>query len=354
MNISTCSEPQAGTDHVFRLPILPQAGAIAWAVAFSVFLPFAAEAQQPGKVHRVALVFTTAPVAEMQAPEPAHPYPRAFLRALAALGYTDGRSLVYLPRSAEGKFERLADILKELANLKVDVIVAPGDEIPRRVKQLAPKVPFVMMTIGDPVALGFVNSLAQPGGNITGLTRTTGAEIEGKRVQLLAEAFPNLRRVTLLGREQDWTSPSGQSMRAAARALGVTVAHAAHTPSDYTEAFSALVRDRPDALFVAENTPNFAHRRRIVEFAAQHRLPSIYYTREFVEAGGLMSYGVDLADLYRRAAVYVDRILKGADPATLPVERPNKFEFVVNLKTARALGVSIPPALLLRADEVIH
>jgi putative ABC transport system substrate-binding protein len=319
-----------------------------------VFLPFAAGAQQAGKVHRVALVFTTAPVAEMQGPEPVHPNPRAFLRALAALGYVDGRNLVYLPRSAEGKFERLADILKELVDLKVDVIVGAGDEIPGRVKQLALKVPFVMMSFGDPVALGLVDSLAQPGGNITGLTRTTGAEIEGKRVQLLAEAFPNLRRVTLLGREQDWKSPSGQSFRAAARALGVTVVHAQHTPSDYAQAFAAMVRDRPDAFFVAENTPNFAHRTRIVEFATQHRLPGMYYAREFVDAGGLMSYGVDLADLYRRVAVYVDKILKGARPATLPVERPNKFEFVVNLKTARALGVSIPPALLLRADDVIQ
>ena len=343
MNTSTCSET-----------ILSEARAIASVIAFSVLLPFAAEAQQPDTVRRVALVFTTAPVAEMQAPDPSHPYPRAFLRALAKLGYVDGRNLVYLPRSAEGKFERLADILNELADLKVDVIVAPGDETPRRAKELAPEVPFVMMSIGDPVALGFVRSLAQPGGNITGLTRTTGVEIEGKRVQLLADAFPQIRRLSLLGREQDWNSPSGQSMRAAARALGVTVIHAAHTPSDYRDAFAAMVRERPDAFVVAENTPNFAHRRRIVEFATQHQLPAMYYTREFVDAGGLMSYGVDLADLYSRAAVYVDKILKGAHPARLPVERPHKFEFVVNLKTAKALGVSIPTGLLVRADEVIQ
>jgi putative ABC transport system substrate-binding protein len=211
-----------------------------------------------------------------------------------------------------------------------------------------------MMSIGDPVELGLVASLAQPGGNITGLTRTTGAEIESKRVQLLSEAFPAVRRIALLGREEDWTSPPGQSLRAAARALGIAVVHALHTPSDYTEAFAGMARDRPDALFVAENTSNFAHRRRILEFAAQHRLPSMYFTREFTDAGGLMSYGVDLADLYRHAAVYVDRILKGASPAALPVERPNKFEFVVNLKTARGFGLSIPPALLLRADEVIQ
>lgn len=326
---------------------------LAGLLGLGVLLASAAGAQA-GKVRRVALVFTTAPASEMAAPDPVHPYPRAFLRALAGLGYVEGRNLAYLPRSAEGKFERLDDLLRELVALKVDVIVAPGNEIPRRAKQVAPGVPFVMMSIGDPVELGFVASLARPGGNITGLTRTTGAEIESKRVQLLIDAFPAVRRVAFLGRAEDWTSPSGQTMRAAARALGITVVHARHTPSDYTEAFAGMARDRPDALFAAENTPNFAHRRRILEFAAQHRLPSMYFTREFADAGGLMSYGVDLADLYRHAAVYVDKILKGATPATLPVERPTKFEFVVNLRTARGFDLPVPPALLLRADEVIQ
>jgi putative ABC transport system substrate-binding protein len=316
--------------------------------------PLAVEAQQARKVYRVALVFTTAPVSEMAAPDPVHPMPKAFLRALGSLGYVHGQNLVYLPRSAEGKSERLVEILKELAKHNVDVIVAPGDEIPRRAKELAPTVPFVMMSITDPVELGLIASLAQPGGNITGLTRTTGPEIEGKRVQLLTEAFPNIRRVTFLGREQDWNSPSGQSTQAAARVLGVTLLRAEPSPIDYTEAFSTIARDRPDALFVAENTPNFAHRKRIVDFAIKNRLPSMYFSKEFVDAGGLMSYGVDIADLYRRAAVYVDKILKGAKPANLPVERPTKFEFIINRKAANGLGFTIPPSLLLRADQVIE
>jgi putative ABC transport system substrate-binding protein len=323
-------------------------------LALALLMPFALGAQETSKVYRVALVFTTSPASVMAAPDPVHPLPRAFLRALSGLGYVDGKNLVYLPRSAEGKLERLGDILKELAGLKVDVIVAPGDDIPRRAKEVAPTVPFVMMSITDPVDLGLVASLAQPGGNITGLTRSTGAEVEGKRVQLLKEALPDVRRVAFLGTEHEWKSPSGQSVQSAARLLGITLLQARHSPADYSEAFSGIVRDRPDAVFVADNTSNFAHRKRIVDFATQNRLPSIYYTREFVEVGGLMSYGADLADLYRRAAVYVDKILKGAKPATLPVERPAKFELVINVKTAKALGFSIAPSVLVRADQVIE
>ena len=189
---------------------------------------------------------------------------------------------------------------------------------------------------------------------MTGLTRTAGAEIEGKRMELLKEALPQIRRVSFLGRKQDWENETGQSAQAVARALGVTLLPAEHSGIDYTKAFAKIVRDRPDALFVAQNTSHFAHRKRIVDFATRNRLPSMYHFREAVEAGGVISYGADLADLYRRATVYVDRILKGAKPADLPVEQPTKFELVLNANTARTLGLTIPPTLLVRADEVIE
>jgi len=316
--------------------------------------PLAAEAQQADRIYRVALVYTTAPVSEMVGPEPIHPYPRAFLGSLRALGYEEGRNLEYIPRSAEGKFERLGTILTEVVGLGVDVIVAPGDEIPRRAKEITRTVPFVMMSFTDPVELGLVSSFARPGGNFTGLTRTTSPEIEGKRLELLKEALPQISRVSYLGTEKEWKNPVGLSARNAARALGVTLLYAAHTPADYTDAFARIVAERPDALLVAQNTPNFAHRRRIVNFVIGNRLPSIFHYREAVEAGALMSYGADLADLYRRAAGYVDKILRGAKPGDLPVERPTEFEFLINRKTARALGLTIPPSVLLRANRVIE
>jgi putative tryptophan/tyrosine transport system substrate-binding protein len=327
----------------------------AWrAISMLLAAPLAAEALQAERVHRVALVFTTAPEAEMLGPEPAHPMPRAFLGALRALGYVEGRNLTYMPRSAEGKLERLGEILADLARRRVDVIVAPGDEIPRRAREVTPTVPFVMMSFTDPVDLGLVASLAHPRGNFTGLTRTTSPDIEGKRLELLKEALPQVARVSYLGMKANQEGPVGQSARNAARALGITLLPAEHTPSDYTDAFARIQRDRPDAVLVAQNTPNFAHRRRIVDFTMEHRLPSIHHYREAAEAGALMSYGADLADLYRRAAVYVDRILKGARPGDLPVERPSSFELVINLKTARALGVTIAPSTQLRASRLIE
>jgi putative ABC transport system substrate-binding protein len=315
--------------------------------------PLATQAKPVRKPYRVALVFTTAPVSDMQGPDPVHPYPRVFLHALAGLGYVDGQNLMYMPRSAEGKFERLEGILRELIRLDVDVIVAPGDTIPRRAKALTSTIPFVMMCRGDPVELGLVSSLTRPGENFTGVTRTTSPDIEGKRLELLTEALPKSLRVAYLGRQQDWDSPFGQSARDAARVLGVTLFAAAHTPTDYTAAFAQLISERPNALLVAQNTSNFYQRSLIVNFATKHRLPSMFHFREAVEAGALMSYGPNLADLYRRAAIYVDKILKGAKPGDLPIERPSKFELVINLKSARALDLTIPQSVLLRADQVI-
>ena len=326
---------------------------IAGAIALST-PPLAAEAQQAGKVYRVGLVFTTAPVSQMIGPDPAHPLVRAFLDQLRALGYVQGRNLVFEPRSAEGKFERFGEILEGLVSLKVDVLVVNGNAMTRRAKEATSAVPIVMVFVNDPVTDGLVASLARPGGNVTGVTASAGPELEGKRVELLKEALPKIRRVAFLGTKPDWEDPFGKSTQAAARALRVTLLHAEHTPDDYADAFARIVRERPDALLVPNTTSNFARRRLIVDFATKSRLPGMYYVRDFTEAGGLMSYGPDFRDQFRRVAVYVDRILKGAKPGDLPVEQPTKFELVINLKTAKALGLTIPQSLLQRADEVIH
>jgi putative ABC transport system substrate-binding protein len=198
-----------------------------------------------------------------------------------------------------------------------------------------------------------VASLARPGGNVTGLALDAGAELEAKRLALLKEAVPTIRRVAYLGFTSLWEGPGGESVREAAPRLGVTLIHIEQAPNDYAPAFSAIMRERLDGIFVSSDPHHWAHRQRITEFARQSRLPALGYSREFADAGALLSYGVDLNDLFRRAAGYVDRILKGAKPADLPVEQPTKFELVINLKTAKALGLTIPPSMLARADEVI-
>ena len=316
--------------------------------------PLGAQAQQAGKVYRVGLVFTTAPVSEMMGPQPVHPLVRAFLDELRALGYVQGRNLVFEPRSAEGKFERFREILEGLVGLKVDVLVVNGNAMTQRAKEVTSTVPIVMVFVDDPVTDGLVASLARPGGNVTGVTSTAGPEIEGKRVELLKEALPKIRRVAFLGTKLDWEDPFGKSTQAAARALRITLLHAEHSPDDYSDAFARIVRERPDALLVPNTTSNFARRRLIVDFATKNRLPGMYYVRNFTETGGLMSYGPDFRDQFRRLAVYVDKILKGAKPADLPVEQPTRFELVINGKTAKTLGLTIPQSVLIRADEVIE
>jgi putative tryptophan/tyrosine transport system substrate-binding protein len=277
-------------------------------------LPPPAGAQPPARVHRVGLILTTSPLSELTGPDPIHPLVRAFVHGLRDLGYVEGQNLILERRSAEGRFERFAEI----------------------------------------VEAGIVASLARPGGNITGFTVHPGPEFEAKRLQLLKEALPEATRVALLGLKSTWEGPDGKHVRAAARVLGVTLVHAEHTPTDYAEAFALMTRDRPHALFVARHAANYANRQLILDFAADHRLPGIFPWRENVEAGGLMSYGLSTPDVFRRAAGHVDKILKGAKPADLPVEQPTRFELVINLKTAKGLGMTVPPALLASADEVIE
>ena len=332
---------------------------IALVVIFALALltaPRAAGAQQAGKVYRVSLIFAATPVSEMAGTEPVYLAARELLQGLRALGYVEGQNLILERRSAEGRYERFGGIVADLVRLKVDVIVTGNDLMTRAAKAVTTTVPIVMATSADPVGGGIVQSLARPGGNITGLTILVGPEIEAKRLELLREMLPGVSRVAYLGSKEnkDWERPPGKSVRTAAQALGVALVLAEFTPRQYTDAFTRISRARAEALFVADSAPVYADRGLIVDFATRTRLPSTFFDREAVESGGLMSYGANLPDNFRRAAGYVDKILKGAKPADLPVEQPTKFALVINLKTAKALGLTIPPSLLLRADEVIQ
>ncbi len=328
--------------------------AVALLVVALLAAPLGAEAQPAGKVYRVALILTTSPISDMAGPEPIHPSVRAFVHGLRALGYREGLNLILERRSAEGRFERFADIIREVVRLKVDVIVTVGDSMTQQAKAVTTTIPIVMTLSPDPVGAGLVSSLAHPGGNITGLTAAVDAEIEGKRLELLKETLPRISRVAYLGLKGTWDSGFGESVRAASRVLGLALVLAEHTPNDFTSAFRRIERDRPDALFVGPHPSGWVHRKLIVDFATRSRLPSIHSQREPVELGGLMSYGANAPDQLRRAADYVDRILQGAKPAHLPVERPTKFDLIINLKTAKALGLTIPQSVLARADEVIQ
>jgi putative ABC transport system substrate-binding protein len=327
------------------------------AVAFLLLAEqFCAEAQQAAKMYRVGYIATTSPMSELVGSDPINPPLRALLHGLRAFGYVEGKDLILERRSAEGRFERFPEIVTELVRLKADVIVTVGTPMTQRAKEVTTAVPIVMGAALDPVGAGLVQSLARPGGNITGVTYAVGPEIEAKRLALLKECVPRVAKVAFLGMRQDWDDSFGESVRVAAQSGSgaVTLFLAEHSPNNYADAFVSIRRGGPDAMFVAPSPTNYANRRLITEFAAQSRLPSVYNLREYADLGGLMSYGVDVSDLFRRAATYVDKILKGAKPGDLPVEQPTKFELVVNQRTARMLGLTIPPSLLLRADDVIQ
>ena len=315
--------------------------------------PLAAEAQTAGKVYRVGIISTTTPVATITG-DPGHPW-RSFFQEMRDRGYVEGQNFILERRSLEGKIiERAPEVVAELVRLNMDVIVTVGPEMTRAAKQVTSTVPIVMAPVSGPVEAGLVASLARPGGNITGLTLDVGPELEGKRLGLLREVLPKLRQAAYLGTKAEWEAPRGESIRAAARTLGLALLLAEFHPNDYAGVFDLIARERPHAIITSTNPRNYTYRGLISEFAAKNNLPSMSYFREFVEVGGLMSYGVDLRDIYRRAAIYVDKILKGAKPAHLPVEQPTKFELVINLKTARALGLTIPSSLLARADQIIE
>ena len=319
-------------------------------------LPLTAEAEQAGKVYRVGFILTTARPSDMAGPEPVNPPTRAFVRGLRTLGYVEGQNLILERRSAEGRFEQFGEIVAELVRLQADVIVTAGDSMARAAKAVTTTVPIVMASSLDPVGAGVIRTLARPGGNITGLTAFAGPEMEAKRLELLREMLPRASRVAYLAskEDKDWGSLEGRSVQTAAQALGLTLVPAEFTPHQYTDAFARISHARVEALFVSPAPTVYANLALIVDFATRARLPSMFRFREAVELGALMSYGVNSADLFRRAAFYVDRILKGAKPADLPVEQPTKFELVISHKTAKALGLTIPQSMLLRADEVIQ
>jgi ABC-type uncharacterized transport system substrate-binding protein len=310
-----------------------------------------ATAQQPKKVTRIGYLSVRDPAGESTSFE-------GIRMALRQRGYLEGQNIATEYRYAEGKLDRFPELAAELVRLKVDIIVATGgDTMIRPAKNATKTIPIVMAGGGiDPVVAGLVESLARPGGNITGITNLA-RELGGKRLELLKEAVPKVARVAVL--YEPASRPSVLEVKevlpVAARALGLTVrSWEVRAANGFDRVFSALNTERPDGLYVTTGGLMSYNRKRIVGFALKSRLPSVYQSREYVDAGGLMSYGADLADSNRRVAYYVDRILKGAKPAYLPVEQPTKFELVINLKTAKQIGVTIPPEVLARADKVIR
>jgi putative tryptophan/tyrosine transport system substrate-binding protein len=314
-------------------------GAAAW--------PLAVRAQQPiGKVRRLGI---------LQPGAPPEPLVEAMRERLRELGYREGHDIVLEFRWAEGKFERLSQLAAELASLKVDVITTLSTPVAIAARKATTTIPIVFTGVGDPVGAGVVPSLARPGGNATGIS-LLATELAPKRLEILREIVPDMSPVAMLWND---TNP-GMVLRAreaqdAAAKLHVTIQSVGvHDLVDFDSAFATIENGRTNALLVLVDPFTLQHRKRIVDFAAQRRLPAIYEAREFVQSGGLICYGPSLLAMQRRAAEYVDKIFKGAKPADLPVEQPTKFELVINLKTAKALGLDIPPTLLARADEVIE
>jgi putative tryptophan/tyrosine transport system substrate-binding protein len=312
-------------------------------------VPLSLEAQPPPKVAKIGLLTPSSPAGSGHLVE-------AFRQGFRELGYIEGKTFVLQARYGDGKSERLSELARELVRWNADVIVTSTDVATAAVRRQTRTMPIVMALSTDPVGTGFVASLARPGGNVTGLSNIT-AELSGKRLELLKEAVPGLARLAFLwnpdvrGAVLDYkeTEERARSLRLELRSLEV------YTAEDLERAFATLRGERPQAFIVAAaNLVMFARRTAIAQFAQSNRLASMYAAREYVDAGGLMSYGANVSDMFRRSALYVDKILKGAKPADLPVEQPTKFELVINLKTAKALGLTIPQTLLLRADEVIQ
>jgi putative ABC transport system substrate-binding protein len=278
----------------------------------------------------------------------------AFEESLRELGYVEARNLVVERRYAAFKYDRLPDLAAELVRLKPDVIVTGGNPSIAALKQATTTVPIVMAWAIDPVGAGLVTSLARPGGNITGLTLGTGPEFITKELQILNEVVPKLSRVAILRQTDRRGAAETAALESAARKLGLTILFAdVRTPNDIEGAFATMIRSRAGALLVLGGGTTWVSRQQIADLAVQNRLPGVHLLREYAEAGLLVTYGPDMVALFRRATTYIDKILKGARPADLPVEQPTKLELVINLKTAKALGLTIPPSLLARADQVI-
>jgi putative tryptophan/tyrosine transport system substrate-binding protein len=307
-----------------------------------------AQTQQPTKVPRIGFLIASSP-------SPVAARLEAFRQGLRELGYVEGKSIVIDYRWAEGKVDRMPDLAAQLIGLKVDIILSTGSQSTRAGKEATSTIPIVMGFDSDPVGNGFVASLSRPGGNITGLS-TLAPEISGKQLELLKESVPGLSRVAVFGTStQPGNAQALKEIELAAGTLGTKFQFLDVVgPQDTEAAFRAAGKGRADAVLVL-NSPVFnSQRTQIIDLAAKNRLPTIYWAPEFVEAGGLMTYSVSFPDLFRRAATYVDKILKGTKPADLPVEQPKKFDFIINLKPAKQIGLTIPPSVLARADRVIR
>ena len=316
-------------------------------LALALFLaPLDVETQPPARVPRIGVLLTLFALTEDA--------PQAFRQGLRALGYIEGQNLAIEWRSAAGQYDQLPTLAAELVRLGVDIIVADVTRATQAARQATATTPIVMMVVADPVGSGLVTSLAHPGGNITGLSILL-PDISAKRLQLLTEVVPTVARVAVLWNpDTPYHQTLLQEIEAAAQALRLHLLPiTVRGPGEFEGAFAAMARAQVGALFVADDPMFLTARAQLLELAAKSRLPTMFAHRDFVPAGGLMSYGPSLADMCRRAATYVDKILKGRKPADLPVEQPIKFEFVLNLKTAQTLGLTLPPSILFQADEVI-
>jgi putative ABC transport system substrate-binding protein len=321
-------------------------GSIVTLILSLLAVPLAAAAQPPGKVYRIGYLATT--------PPPAHLWD-ALLDGLRERGYSEGRNIVFERQFSEGNAERFPEFAAEMVQLRVDVIIAITTPAALAVKHATTTIPIVMTTAIDPVGAGLVASLARPGGNVTG-NAILYAELSTKRLEFLKDVVPGLARVVVLWNAANPANASvWKETQAAAGALGLLLhSQDVRGPQDLEGAFARTAQAHPDALLVLDDALIAMHRQHIAEFVTQQHLPSVFAGREWVVAGGLMSYGPSLPDLFRRAATYVDKILKGVKPGDLPMEQPMKFELVINLKTAKALGITIPPIVLFQADEVIQ
>jgi putative ABC transport system substrate-binding protein len=317
--------------------------------ASAVLAPLGAFAQAAGRIYHIGYLSTPTRESVGNAVD-------AFLAKLRELGWIDGRNVAIEYRWAEGDVDRLPALAADLVARRVDLIVAPAASAAMAAKKATGSIPIVMIFPTDPIELGLIASLSRPGGNVTGTTYAPDSGILGKQLELLKEAVPSANRVAILWNRADpgYTSQMSDALEAVARARRIRLQRVEGSgPDDFDAAFAAATRERADALIGTGSSTFIVHRVKLAELAVRHRLPTMYGYREMVEAGALMAYGVHMADFIGRAALYVDKILKGAKPADLPVEQPTKFELTVNLRTAKAIGVTLPQALLLRADSVI-
>ena len=317
--------------------------------------PVAARTQQPATQHRIAIFHPAIPTTLITETGGGSAW-RAFFAELRRLGYIEGENLIIERYSAEGHHERYADLAREIVTRNPDLIVTGTNPVVIVFKAATSTIPVVAFML-DPLKAGLVTSLARPGGNLTGITLDAGIEIWGKRLEMLKEAIPSTARAAFLGMREGWEGSSGQVLRDAGSQLGISLVFMLPqngTPSEIERVFAAMEQQRPDAVLVSGEGDLYAHRQLIVELAEKNRLPAMCPYRDYVEAGGLMAYTVDLAELLRRMAYNVHQILKGAKPGDIPIYQPTKFELLINLKTARALGLTLPLALLARAAEVIE